>query len=103
MQIAGNGCRICGGQIIFANEGKACLHCGTFVHVTCELGAKCAICGQPFQNYEPPTPNPLREAILPRALRVPKSGGPAIALAVGILFLLFGIIAFFVISLMGHD
>jgi hypothetical protein len=46
-------------------------------------------------------PNPLREAILPRVLRPPKGGGPAIALATGMLFLLFGIAVSFVVWLIG--
>jgi hypothetical protein len=102
MQIAGNRCRVCAGQIIFANEGKVCVHCGDFVHVMCEQSANCAVCGRPFQNYLQPTPNPLREAILPRALRAPKSGGPEIALVVGLVFLLFGIVASFPTWLMRH-
>src|SRR5689334_24339603 len=79
VQIAGNECRICNRKIIFAHEGKTCVHCRTFVHVTCEPRAICDVCGQPFQQYELPEPDPLRAAILPRALRPAKGGGWAIA------------------------
>src|SRR5580765_1605467 len=79
MQIAGNKCRICDHKIVFAHEGKACVHCGTFVHVNCEPRAFCDVCGQLFQQYELPKPDPLREAYLPRALRPAKGGGWAIA------------------------
>jgi len=79
MQIAGNKCRICALKIIFAHEGKTCVHCGTFVHGTGELRATCDVCGQPFQQYDLPEPDPLREAFLPRALRPAKGGGWAIA------------------------
>jgi hypothetical protein len=79
MQIAGNKCRTCGAKIICAYEGKTCVHCGSFVHGTCEPRATCDVCGQPFQQYELPGPDPLSEAILPRALRPAKGGAWAIA------------------------
>ena len=91
MQIAGNKCKICARNIILAHEGKACVHCGTFVHVTCERRATCDVCGQPFQQYKPPAPDPLREAILPRALRPAKGGGWTIAVlgaAILVIFIL---------------
>jgi len=103
MQIAGNKCRICAGKIVFGNEGKACVHCGTFVHVTCEPRVNCAACGELFHNYEPPKPDHSRDTILPRALRPAESGGAAIALATGLLFLLFAIVFSLVIFLRGNQ
>lgn len=89
MQIAGNRCKVCQREIILSREGKACVHCGTVVHLACESGARCDACGQPYQNYQPPKADPLSEAIVPSALRPPKGGGPtfAILLAGVILFL----------------
>ena len=49
------------------------------MHVTCEPGATCDVCGQPFQQYELPEPDPLREVYLPRVLRLAKGGGWVIA------------------------
>jgi len=91
MQFAGNNCRVCGEKIVFENEGKSCHHCGTIVHDACELRLDCPACGQRFAKYERPEPDPLRDAILPRSLRPSRSGGPAIALAFGMLLLLFAI------------
>ena len=98
MEIAGSKCKICGCGIIFSTEGKFCARCGTYVHLTCEPETKCDVCGQSFQQYEPPKADPLREAILPRALRSTASssqkfaillGGVVLAIMAGILFWLF--------------
>jgi hypothetical protein len=79
MEIAGYKCTICAAKIVFSNEGKACVQCGTFVHVTCEPRANCAVCGQLFHNFEPANPEHSSDAFLPRALRPAKGGGWAIA------------------------
>jgi len=79
MQIAGNKCRACGNNITLSSEGKFCARCGTFAHLACAPQSACEVCGQPFECYEAPKPEPLRDAILPRALRPAKSGGPVIA------------------------
>jgi hypothetical protein len=79
MQIAGNKCKVCGRNIVFSSEGKLCACCGTFVHLTCELRGICDVCGERFHQYERPKADPMREAILPPALRPAKSGGPLLA------------------------
>jgi hypothetical protein len=89
MQIAGNKCRVCGGNIILSSEGKSCAHCETFAHVACFPQSTCDVCGQSFESYEAPKPDPLRDAILPRALRPSKSGGPVLFLAALFVFLIF--------------
>jgi hypothetical protein len=96
MQIAGNACKICGRKIVFSNEGKFCANCGTSVHLGCEPEAKCDVCNQPLQHYEPPRADLLGQAILPPALRPAKSAGPmltALLLLVSVLFFL--IVLFF--------
>ena len=80
MQIAGNTCKVCQRKIVFSNEGKLCAHCQTFVHLGCDAQPKCDVCGEPFQNYEPPEADPMRGAVLPPALRPAKSGGPMLVL-----------------------
>jgi hypothetical protein len=89
MQIAGNRCKVCQEKIILSREGKACVQCGTVVHLECESRNQCDACGQRYQNYELPSADPLSEAIIPSALRPAKGGGPtfAIILASIILFL----------------
>ena len=61
MQIAGNKCKVCGRNIVFASEGKSCACCQTSVHLTCEPQANCDICGQPYQVHERPKVDPLSE------------------------------------------
>jgi hypothetical protein len=85
MQIAGNTCKVCKRGIILSSEGKFCAACEVFVHLTCECKEICDACGRPFQHYELPKADPLSEAILPRALRPARSGGP---LATALLLLL---------------
>jgi hypothetical protein len=86
MQIAGSKCRVCGSNITLSTEGKYCPQCGTYVHLACAPKHTCGECGQPFERYEPPTPDPLREGILPRALRPSRSGG--LVMAAGLILLL---------------
>jgi len=93
VQIAGNRCKVCQKEIILSREGKACVQCGTVVHLACELRDRCDVCGQPYQNYEPPKADPLSEAVVPSALRPPKGGGPAFAI------MLAGVILFLVVLL----
>ncbi len=80
MQIAGSKCRVCGHSIVLSNEGKYCVRCENVAHRTCEPRAKCDVCGEPFQAYERPEVDPLKEAILPPALRPAGSGGPTLAI-----------------------
>jgi hypothetical protein len=75
MQIAGNRCKFCERNIVLSSEGKYCARCGTFAHVACEPQSDCDACGQPFQEYERPEADPMRDAVLPRALRPASSGG----------------------------
>ena len=92
MQIAGNSCKICDRGIILSSEGKFCPRCGTCVHLACEPRDKCVVCGQPYQNFEPRKPDPLSEAVVPPALRPTKSGGPTLAILVGGVLLLLGVL-----------
>jgi hypothetical protein len=89
MQIAGNKCKVCGRSIVLSSEGKFCPRCGTFAHFACEARDNCDICGRQFQHYERPEADPLRDAILPRALRPTKSSGPVLFLAALFVFLIF--------------
>jgi hypothetical protein len=93
MQIAGNKCRVCEHTIVLSSEGKYCGGCAAFVHVTCEPAGSCPVCGQAFQEYERPKPDPMREAVLPRALRPARSGGPLMVA----LLILFVVVVFLVI------
>ena len=89
MQIAGNKCKVCGHNIVLSSEGKFCPHCGKYAHLVCEACDNCDICGGPFQQYESPDADPMRDAILPRALRPAKSGGPVLFLAALFVLLIF--------------
>jgi hypothetical protein len=79
MQIAGNKCKVCERGIILSTDGKFCERCGTLVHLACALADNCDVCGQRWQRYEPPKPDPMRDAILPLSLRPSKSGGALVA------------------------
>lgn len=89
MQIAGNKCRVCGSPIVFSEEGKFCEHCGTVVHHQCDSSSKCPVCRRPYAYYELVQPDPLRDGILPRALRPAKSYGPVFAICAVLLTLIF--------------
>lgn len=90
MQIAGSKCGLCGRTIVFASEGKFCPGCKTYSHLACDSREQCAVCHEPFQRFELPKPDPLRDAIVPRPLRPAQTFGPlAIALALMIPALLF--------------
>jgi hypothetical protein len=80
MEIAGSRCKVCKRTIVFADEGKYCVRCGTVVHLACESRAQCAVCGQPCELYEPPKADPMSQAIIPPALRSGRSGGPVFAI-----------------------
>ena len=92
-QIPGNNCQVCGQDIVLAAEGKSCPHCQTAVHLACEPRDTCTVCGQAYRLQERPQVDPLREAIVPPALRPARSGAPALAifimaaLALGILII----------------
>ena len=92
MQVAGNKCKICERRIVFSNEGKFCAQCGVFVHLTCLPQAKCDICGQPFQHEESPSADPLRDAILPPALRPVNSGAPMLAIGLALVVLIIAVL-----------
>ena len=98
MQIAGAICKVCGFSVVLASEGKFCPHCESVVHLACDTGETCAVCGQPYQAYERPEPNPLRDAILPRALRPARSGGPAFVIGVGIGLALVSVVMWFIVQ-----
>jgi hypothetical protein len=98
MQIAGNNCRICGGNIILSRDGKFCAHCQTAVHLRCEPRSECGVCGQTYQDYEAPKADPLREAVLPRALRPARSGGPVFAITAAVLFALLTMMLWYIFA-----
>lgn len=85
-QIAGQPCQTCRKNIVLATEGKFCTHCGVVIHLVCEPAVQCGACGRLFDPYEPPTGDPLREALLPPALRVVSSSGPLLAIFAAIVF-----------------
>ena len=89
---------------MLSKEGKVCPQCEDVVHLACEPADKCSVCDQPYQPYEPACPDPLPEALLPRALRPPKSAGPALAIAALIAFAVLSITAWYVTEqLMSHE
>ena len=92
MQIVGKKCKVCGSNITLSSEGKYCNRCGTTAHLVCEPSTTCTVCGQACQLDQRPEPDPLRDALLPAALRPRGSGGPGFAIAVGFTFLLLAII-----------
>jgi len=98
MQIAGRRCRICERNIILASEGKFCAHCAAVVHLAREPRATCEVCGQPFHDFQKPKPDPISEAILPRALRPAKDGGPMVAALLIIVTLLAFLFICFLLS-----
>ena len=97
MQIAGSTCRVCKRGILLSREGKFCPVCNVAVHLTCELETTCRACGQPFQNLDHPKTDVLSDAVIPKALRTPRSGGPVFAVAV-VLILVFVFILLLVIT-----
>ena len=88
MQIAGSTCSICKRQVTFAVDGKFCVKCGIVVHHLCEPKDVCVGCGQPFENYEQPTTDPTRDAVIPRALRAPNAGPVFVVLVMVVVALL---------------
>jgi hypothetical protein len=98
MQTVGTICKICGQSIILSTEGKSCALCGTAVHLGCDPRDSCAACGHPYQMDKRSEPDPLRDAVLPRTLRPIRSGGPALAISVGVAFLLLGAIIWFALE-----
>src|ERR1039458_2897285 len=87
MQIAGSKCKVCERNIVFANDGKFCAHCGTVMHLACEPQTKCSGCGQLFQQYEPSSVDPMRDALIPQVLRS-RSGGPVFAIVAAVFMLI---------------
>jgi hypothetical protein len=88
MQIAGSACRACGKPMVLAAEGKFCAGCNSYTHVSCEPEPQCHRCGQKFQRHIPTQPNPLRDAILPRALRSENSSAAVFFLIASLAFLI---------------
>ena len=83
MEIAGSTCSICQRRVVLAIEGKFCPCCGSVVHLACEPGDACGVCGRSFQRYERPSIDPTQDAIVPRALRT-GSGGPVFVALAGV-------------------
>jgi hypothetical protein len=87
LQIAGNRCGVCGQNITLSSEGKYCAHCQTVVHTACESRETCGFCGRPYLFEERPQFDPLRDAVLPRALQPAKSGAPVLAVFIMVLMM----------------
>jgi hypothetical protein len=101
MQIAGNKCKVCEGNIAFSVEGKFCPRCETVVHLKCDSLDICDGCGQPFAGYEEPEPDPTRSSFVPRALRPVKFETSIMVLA-GLLVLV-GLLALMIfLAGLGH-
>jgi len=83
MQIAGQSCKVCARNIVFASDGKFCPRCGAVVHITCETRPACAICGGIYRDDEPLEEDPLRGAFLAPSSRTNRSsvGGLVIIVA----------------------
>ena len=73
MQLAGSKCQVCGKSIVLAEEGMFCPQCDAAFHSPCAPEAVCSVCHAHLQRESAPTPDPLREAVVPRALRPPKN------------------------------
>ena len=97
MQIAGTTCKVCGGKIVLSGEGKFC-GCEAAVHLMCDPQGSCATCGQQYQADKVLDTDPLRDAVLPTALRPNRSVGPAFAVSVGVAFVLLALIIWLAIE-----
>src|SRR5512138_984713 len=94
MQIAGTQCSVCNRSIVIATEGKSCPGCGRIVHCGCEPSATCSACGKEFQGFDRPSADPLRDALVPRALR---QGGSSFQ--IGVVLVLFILVFVFCVFL----
>src|SRR6266404_3081701 len=99
MEIAGIACSVCGKKVVFAPDGKCCPACGIVLHHSCDARNTCAQCGRQYQNYESPTFNVERDAVMPRSMRAVRGGATAIVVAAGLLVLF---TARSVVLLFGH-
>jgi hypothetical protein len=102
MQVAGSNCSVCGRGIVLSKEGQFCSKCGRCVHLACEPLKSCSVCGEPLRQETPPDSDPLRDAILPRALRPGKVGPLAVALLISICAVLFFIIYDAIMEALAH-
>lgn len=102
MQIAGSKCSVCGGDIVLSKEGKFCSKCGRCMHLVCEPLEDCSICGGTLRLEAPPDADPLRDAILPRALRPAKGGPLMVALLSLVAAVLFLIIYYAIMDALAH-
>ena len=93
MEIAGKTCRVCDLDIVLSREGKFCPMCKAAVHLTCEPRTTCSVCGRPFEDFDRPKADALSEAIIPTALRKPRSGGPVFAVSTLLILVLVFILA----------
>lgn len=89
MELAGSTCAVCGQHIVLAREGKWCPACARAVHQACDPRRQCARCGGDYTLPRPPVPDPLRDAILPRSLRIGSGTSPVAVLFLGLLLFLF--------------
>jgi hypothetical protein len=86
MQIAGSKCGVCNDNIVFSSDGKYCERCGTVFHIRCEPRDRCAVCGEPFKEFEKAPADLTRASFLPRAMRPTRINGAV--------FVLMGLLAF---------
>jgi hypothetical protein len=100
MQIAGNTCRVCEQPIVPSSEGQFCPHCSALAHLACEARETCTFFGNVFKKFVPSPADPLSEAVIPSALRPPRSGGPV--LAVGLVLIIAFVVVLFLIITNGH-
>ena len=50
-------CAVCHRRIVFPNQGKTCVICGTAVHLDCEPHSLCQACGHPYECLERVVPS----------------------------------------------
>jgi len=85
-------CAACGKMVVFADDAMICTQCGHIVHRTCASAPQCSACGHAYEVYEPPSTEPLSDALIPRRLRTSRSAPGMFALLclfLGVLLLLY--------------
>lgn len=75
-------------------EGKYCPHCGTYVHIACKPEERCDVCGQSYHHAQRPKADPVRDALLPRALRPSKDAFPIVAMFLFLVIALLVVLVF---------
>ncbi len=96
MEIAGSTCNSCKRPVTFAVDGKVCPNCRVVVHLGCEPEEVCGRCERPYEKCERPIPDPVRDALLPRALRM-RSPGPTFVVLTTVVVAVLLIVSYYVI------